>query len=122
MRGKGRWQPALPSGGAGPTAAARRSCPGSTETELRHDGSGAEDSGAGAGRDGERRRAGEGTLRGRKPPPCGVRGWEWDWDVGMWMETGWDVGKWDMYGTGCGCGMDVGLIWSSGELRERYRG
>ena len=51
-----------------------------------------------------------------------MRGWEWDWDVGMWMETGWDVGKWDMYGTGCGCGMDVGSIWSSGELRERYRG
>ena len=78
----GRWlgparlspQPApLPTRAAphGPAAAAavRRSCPGSPEPEVRHDGSGAEDSGAGGVREnGSGTGPGSGTVRG---PPLG---------------------------------------------------
>ncbi|XP_042748167.1 uncharacterized protein LOC122191830 [Lagopus leucura] len=61
-----------------PYPAARRSCPGSTETEPRHGGSGAEDSGARAGRDGERHRDREGSLRSHPPPSCGnIEACEW---------------------------------------------
>ena len=49
------------SHGSAAAAAARRSCPGSTETEPRHDGSGAEDGGAGGVRENG---AGPGPGRG----------------------------------------------------------
>ena len=98
-----------PQHGSAAAAAVRRSCPGRTETEPRHDASGAEDSSAGAGREGERHRDREKHLRGHNPPPCAVRGWEWgwdldmglglkmwDWDVRICMDTGRDMGKSDI--------------------------
>ncbi|XP_040535065.1 uncharacterized protein LOC121111492 [Gallus gallus] len=65
-----RSPPSAPQHGSAAAAAVLQSCPGSTETEPRHDGSGAEDSSAGAGREGERHRHRKKHLRSHNPPPC----------------------------------------------------